>query len=441
MKKSIKTFHNLVLTEIELVNIRCFQKFNVHLEQDDNPILWSMFLGDNATGKTTLLRSIALGLCGESDAIALMKEVSGGFLRKGNKEGHIKLRLRGINDSSRTYTITTRISKKSDDAMEIVRQKTEPATDFPWSDVFVCGYGANRSAQAYNSYENYSVSDAVKSLFDYQFALQNPEVVLLRREPEIRQQLEQKLLRILMLDSKKSEIIYPKSGFELRGPWGQLPFSVLSDGYQSTIQWVLDFIGWLIYAERLIDNPDIGGILLLDEIEQHLHPRWQRYIVQRLRKQFPKTQIIATTHTPLTASGVVDLEHSALFKLELTSDGAVENRIIDKRLLAGKRADQVLASDAFGLVTSRNPNSEDEIEHYAALLGKVERTEAEEAELQQLRTRLQQTFRGGESPIAQTVEEALDKVLKDTLQNVSEELLDAEAKKQLREIFRKETSR
>ena len=215
MKKSIKTFHNLVLTEIELVNIRCFQKFNVHLEQDDNPILWSMFLGDNATGKTTLLRSIALGLCGESDAIALMKEVSGGFLRKGNKEGHIKLRLRGINDSSRTYTITTRISKKSDDAMEIVRQQTEPATDFPWSDIFVCGYGANRSAQAYKSYENYSVSDAVKSLFDYQFSLQNPEVVLLRREPEIRQQLEQKLLGILMLDAPSSEITYPKSGFEL----------------------------------------------------------------------------------------------------------------------------------------------------------------------------------------------------------------------------------
>ena len=216
---------------------------------------------------------------------------------------------------------------------------------------------------------------------------------------------------------------------------------MLSDGYQSTIQWVLDFIGWLIYAERLIDNPDIGGILLIDEIEQHLHPRWQRYIVQRLRKQFPKTQIIATTHTPLTASGVVDLEHSALFKLELQSDGAVENRIIDNRLLAGKRADQVLASDAFGLVTSRNPSSEDEIEQYAALLGKVERTEAEEEELQQLRTRLQQTLRGGESQIEQTVEAALDQVLKNTLQNVSPELLDAEAKKQLREIFRKETSR
>jgi hypothetical protein len=110
-------------------------------------------------------------------------------------------------------------------------------------------------------------------------------------------------------------------------------------------------------------------------------------------------------------------------------------------LLAGKRADQVLASDAFGLVTSRNPSSEDEIEQYAALLGKMERTEAEEEELQQLRTRLQQTLRGGESPIAQTVEAALDKILEDTLQNVSPDLLDAEAKKQLREIFRKETSR
>ncbi len=432
---------NLLISKIEIENVRCFESIKINLYQERKYVRWSMLLGDNAVGKTTLLRCIVLGLCNESDTVTLMQSNPGGFLRKGTKEGCITIHLLEDNESKRPkkYIITTHITQNLDES-ETVRKKTKPEIDFPWLDIFVCAYGTFRSVQSSASFEKYEIRDAVSSLFNSETSLQNPEIVLLRHDIEIRQNLEKKLLRILMLDEPGYKINFTKRGLELNGPWGCLPFQVLSDGYRSTTQWVLDFIGWLIHAERLIDNSDIGGILLIDELEQHLHPRWQRYIVQRLRQQFPKTQIIASTHTPLAASSIVDEENSLLLKLEQQSNRAIEIKVLDKQLLAGKRADQVLTSEAFGLITTRNPGSEDEVNRYAALLGKVERTDAEEAELQELRLSVQNALRSGENAVEQMVSTAVDETLQNMTHNISPEMLNLETRKQLQQLFQPEAT-
>lgn len=432
---------SIVISRIDLSNIRCFKSISIDFENNKNPNYWIMLLGDNAVGKSTLLKSIALGLCNESDAVALIKEMPGDFVRKGAEEGCITIHLREDKQSKSPgkYSITTRIIKNSEDDTEIVRQETMPVKNFPWADIFVCGYGSNRSTQAYNSYEQYKVIDAVKSLFDPQAFLQNPEVVLLRQDPSVRSIIEEKLQSILLLDTPEYKINYTKRGLELDGPWGRMPFQVLSDGYRSTTQWVLDFVSWLILAERLIGNPDIGGILIIDEIEQHLHPRWQRYIVQRLRQQFPKTQIIASTHTPLVAAGIADVDRGMLLKLDRNEDSEITVQIIDKEQIAGKRADQVLTSEAFGLVTTRNARSHDDIDRYTELLGKQTRTEAETAELEELRSIVQSRLSNGETAAAQIVEKAVDEALQGIITNVSPEMLDVETKKQLRALFQSES--
>jgi predicted ATP-binding protein involved in virulence len=435
---------NLAITKIEMFNIRCFVKKSINLFPDNQDLSYfAMLLGDNAIGKSTILKSIALGLCNESDAAALIKasEMQGDFIRKGATEGYIKITLCRESKAKRPkkYTITTKITKKSEDAPEIVRQETQPAENFPWTDIFVCGYGAYRSKQADTSYEQYKAIDAVKSLFDHQTSLQNPELILLRQDPQIRTILEEKLRNILMLDTPDHTIHYTKRGLEIAGPWGRMPFQTLSDGYRSTTIWVLDFIGWLIHAERLLGNPDIGGILIIDEIEQHLHPRWQRYIVQRLRQQFPKTQIIASTHTPLVAAGIADVDQSMLLKLERNDeDDEIGLKIIDKEQVAGKRADQVLTSDAFGLYTTRNERSHDDVDRYTKLLGKKIRNEAEEAELEELRSQVNSRFSTGETHFEQLVEKAVDEVLKNMDTSVSPEMLNLETKKQLQSLFHPE---
>jgi ABC-type multidrug transport system ATPase subunit len=522
------TRRNLLVSNIELINIRCFDSLNISIEENNQPIELAVLLGDNAIGKTTLMRSLALGLCNQGDATALIRSVSGDFIRQGSDEGFIRIKLQDMRvdeksmknlgdedfllsrallnafptkrrldflcneldlnleditqldnpievmvallvlqmkfenrldqlvesarklnpgnhslrefdqqERTKTYIITTQIIKQNEDA-EIIRQTIEPDTDFLWSDIFVCGYGSNRTTQTYANYESYRSSDAVHSLFSSQPKFQDPELVLLRRDPETRKEIEHLLLDILMLDGSEHKIHYTDRGIEVEGPWGRQPLQVMSDGYRSTTQWVLDFMGWLIQANRLLNNSDIGGILLIDEIEQHLHPRWQRHILQRLRQKFPKTQIIASTHTPLVAAGIADIDSGVLLKLGQDVDGHTDVRVIDKRFLDGKRADQILTSEAFGLFTSRNPGSQDDVDRYSELLSNSARTEAEEAEFQSLRSHIQDAFNDGETEAAQIVRKAVGVALQETVQDISPELIDLELKKQFQQLSQPE---
>jgi predicted ATP-binding protein involved in virulence len=430
----------LMISKVELNNIKCFENTVFDFVQQDQANYWITILGDNAIGKSTLLKSIALGLCRESDAAALMRlsEVYGDFIKSGERDGYIKIFLceNDAPEKSENYVITTKITEaRGRIKAEDIEQETEPVEDFPWDDIFVCGYGTYRSKQADTSYEQYDKFNAVRSLFDHQTSLQNPELVLRRQEPRIREIMEEKLQNILMLDTSQHHINYSKRGLEVGGIWGDLPFQALSDGYRSTTIWVLDFIGWLIYAERLLGNPDIGGILIIDEIEQHLHPHWQRYIVQRLRQQFPKTQIIASTHTPLIAAGTADIDQSMLLKLDRQEDNKITGQIIDKREVAGKRADQVLTSHAFDLITTRNERSHDDVDQYIKLLGKKIRSPQEEIELENLRSIVKERLNNGETPAEQAVEKAVSEVLKNTVSNISPEILDLETRGKLQALF------
>jgi energy-coupling factor transporter ATP-binding protein EcfA2 len=424
---------SLLVRRISLTNIRCFESFDLNLADDDaKPALLTMVLGDNAAGKSTLLRSIALGLSSESDASALIKQLPGPFVRRGAEEGTIRLELSDPANGRELAIITRILNGGTPD--EKVRKETEPEP-FPWDDVFVCAYGTNRSRQAAASYEEYTLHQAVLSLFDDDTVLQNPEVILLRLEPALRTEIEHRMLRILMLEGSDYEVSVPRSGLEIRGPWGSQPLRSLSDGYRSTAQWVLDFLGWAIYDGRLENGGDIGGILLVDELEQHLHPRWQRHIVQRLRKQFPKTQIFASTHTPLAAVGTADVESARLLRLRTEPDGKITTLELDPQSLDGLRADQVLASDAFGLYTSRNPGSEDDMTRYAELLGKAERKPEENAEMERLGASLEATLRTGETEVEREVEQAVETALKERVAAVKPELLDLEVRRQLHELF------
>lgn len=425
------TFSSLPAAEvarIELRDVGCFESFDL-----EGLGSWVTVLGDNAAGKSTLLRAIALGLCAESDATVLLRALPGPLRREGADSATIRIWLAGKDLPKETWIETVIEAGPSG---ERVRQKTLP-DPFPWERIFACGYGTGRSRQATSpSRDAYSPLEALRPLFDDKVDLQNPEVVLQRQENGRRRQLEQRLLGVLMLDQERpAGLGYGSAGVTVRGPWGERPFRVLSDGYRSTAQWVLDFCAWAIYAGRLDDRSEIGGVLLIDEIEQHLHPRWQREFVQRLRQQFPRTQIFTTTHTPLVASGVADLVDARLVRLKLEEDGSVEALLIEPKSLDGLRADQVLTSEAFGLVTSRNPGSDRKIDRYTALLGQDSRTEAEEAELAALAAELENELRGGETEAEREVEKAVSDALQKLVTPVKAEVLEVEAKRQLRQLF------
>lgn len=93
--------------------------------------------------------------------------------------------------------------------------------------------------------------------------------------------------------SKKTTLLLDKDGVTLN-------INQLSDGERGILALVLDLVQRLLQANRDLENPlqDGKAIVLIDELDLHLHPRWQRMVVQKLTDIFPNCQFIATTHSP-----------------------------------------------------------------------------------------------------------------------------------------------
>jgi len=77
----------------------------------------------------------------------------------------------------------------------------------------------------------------------------------------------------------------------------------LSDGYRSIFALIVDLLRWLEMLRSDIEIPlnEASGVVLIDEIDTHLHPKWQREIGFWLTKLFPNMQFIVTTHSPFVA--------------------------------------------------------------------------------------------------------------------------------------------
>ncbi|WP_283431329.1 TIR domain-containing protein [Neorhodopirellula lusitana] len=426
-------FDSLYVESIRIKNIRCFDSLEISFVENGLPAMWNMLLGDNAAGKTTIIRCIALGLAGESEVPSLLSKVPGDFVRSGQKSGSIDLKLRSRKTGER-FSVQTKIEARKSNSQEQVRKSTKPK-DFPWSQVFAAGYGTQRTRVADLSHRGYSRMLAVGTLFDPDASLMNPEVVLLRHRTDVRHRMERKLLSILLLDTDDDQLMFEEDGLAVSGPWGTLPLNVLSDGYRSTSQWILDFLGQSVLAGRLSEQNEPGGILIIDELEQHLHPKWQRLIVQRLRKQFPDTQFFTSTHTPLAASGVTDVNSGTLTRFDRHLDNVSTAERLDRHRFDGVRADQWLASDAFGLVTTRTPGAADELQRYIELVKQDQASDS--AELNELRRRMSDRNTFGESEYEREIVKAVSEVLDQRRSEKPKEPFSEETKSKLREIFGK----
>ena len=85
-------------------------------------------------------------------------------------------------------------------------------------------------------------------------------------------------------------------------------FSQLSDGERGILALVLDLTRRLAQANPHLDDPaaEAEAVVLIDEIDLHLHPTWQRTIMAYLSERFPRTQFVVTAHSPLVVQAASD---------------------------------------------------------------------------------------------------------------------------------------
>lgn len=162
----------------------------------------------------------------------------------------------------------------------------------------------------------------------------------------------------------------------------RLPYTQLSDGYRSIISLAADL------AYRCIQlNPHLGqlavkdtpGIVLIDELDLHLHPNWQKRIVADLKRVFPKVQFVATTHSPfiiqsLDAHEVMDLRKD---NHEVPKDLSLSKVVTQIMGVDGLRSDDFDARYQFALDQFRQLNQSKELtlDDYAQLAASLVKSE------------------------------------------------------------------
>ncbi len=400
-------------------------------DDQGRPARWTLLLGDNGVGKTTLLQCLAwmrpvpLGTGKEDKPTKIQpalaneeNEVLESLLRAGNK---VTLNLKATLTVDRSLegadtgqsgletgvdSIKTGICMEGEDSrLQVYKLVTNRVTgdlnDLALIDLPLFAYGAARHMGASNL-DNSELADPVVSLFSSSAELYDAEEILLNLDylalknkghKKRLQKIKQLFAAVLpdVSDENSVRILGPKvmghageqSGVRFNTPYGIVPLSGLSLGYQTTLAWVLDLA--IRLYERYPESKDPlaePAVVLVDEIDLHLHPRWQHQLVTYLTKHFPKTQFIATAHSPLMVQSATDANLVVLQQ----KDGQVE---IENRphFVEGWRTDQILTSELFG-VPARSPRIQELIDERYSLLNKKKRTPSEEQRLQALNVEL-----------------------------------------------------
>ena len=223
----------------------------------------------------------------------------------------------------------------------------------------VVGYGVTRRIEDTVSYSFSEESKSrrlrysrVASLFENHYRL----VPLQSWLPELKSNNRGRYTQVINLinsiipdDTKfEGEFIRDEYHFNFRG--SSIPFGALSDGYRHFIGWLADLLYHICFGcpkgKKLVDSK---GIVLVDEIDLLLHPKWQRTVIETLSKELPNIQFIFTTHSPIILSSV---EKNNIFVMELDNDGTAIAKQYDENIY-GSTAEQALLSSYFDLDTSR----------------------------------------------------------------------------------------
>lgn len=406
---------------LSVENVRCFGTKQT-LDCSDGkgrPRQWTVILGDNGSGKTTLLQSVVLhdytvdttGTLEElplSESVLLSRAIAAiTTLRAGQSAAQSHLDWATDNWSADAVETTRLTSYRP----FMWRQGTlqwwlsKPST-VP-TRFFFCGYGANRTSSEPLP-PRQPPGASVGTLMGSAIGLSNPVDWLARLDysaaasasPGQRRMLGRVKRLLIDVLPEVEDItfhagsgVFPEPNIEFLTPYGWVPLRQLGHGYQTMIAWVVDFVSRMV--ERYPDSPNPlaePAVCLVDEIDLHLHPVWQRKVIGYLSERFPNTQFIVTAHSPLVvqAAASADANIAVLERSkEKDADGnyyvEIKNNPEDVK---NWRLDQILTSDLFGGLSLNPPKVEELFKEKELLAGLKRPTPAQKARLFEIEAEL-----------------------------------------------------
>lgn len=385
----LPTEHGLPYVKaIHVQNVGPIDNLSINLSDDrSSKAPWLALIGENNVGKSTILKSIALALAHQKT------------------RSHLRVKPRSISDSETGEIDVERVSDPVASLRWTRPQKFVPRT--PARSTLILAYGSTRLTADRGLIRTPIVKwERIGNLFNPYTALNRPERWLLSVEKAQFEYAARTLKTLLNLspDASFKRSIEAQT-VELRSYGRAIRITKLSDGLQSVLALGCDIMA---SSFELWGAPEIAeGIVLLDEIENHLHPKWKMKIVSALRRAFPRMQFIITTHDPLCLKGMEDGEVVVLRRNIHGIVRAVENLPPISRM----RIDQILTSEHFGLSSTLDPHIEELYERYYALLRDMPESVERNEEISKVTRELDQNRLLGNTRRERLMLEAIDRYL------------------------------
>ena len=384
--------HPIYFEQLTIENVRSFggpQQLTL-LDEHDRPARWTLIVGDNGVGKTTLLQCLArmapvFNDPADDDTGSPPRKVEPELAREENNELLRALARNGTTEPTRLsarLSVGARLGGPKHRSHNSIRTSLEfTQTRYGFADFkpdgesgtrvkepLVVGYSASRRPRV-ATLGSLITENPLASLLEIETELCDAEELLCRLDYSSlkRQRRATQFLHDLTLvlseiipdieGPEDIKILGPRSplyesgptGVHVRTPSGLVPLHQLSLGYRTVFAWTVD-LAWRLLehyprSSKPLHQP---AIVLVDEIDLHLHPLWQQEVRDHLAKQFSQVQFVATAHSPVMAQSSLGA-NLAVVRWE-KDHAVIEN---DPLVVESWRLDQVATSDLVGLASSR----------------------------------------------------------------------------------------
>ena len=318
------------IQSVSFRSFKCFEDMDIDCKKDKSTLYqWTVLLGNNNTGKTSILK-----------AIADLRPKRIHYVTKGSKEESSLVpafffSINGKNEVSEDCMVSSLLTSRSPVSWMYGNKVSSVDEKRKLEKFYIFGYGVSRYTS--NTTLSEQVCGDCDTLFSQEkrlinleewlmqidYAAKNHNDIAAKRLSKVREIICGNIFpEISDFRFESSDSMHNYMLFKTKDGWFR--YTQLGYGYQSMLSWVIDLCKRMFDKYPDSENPlHESAVVLIDEIDLHLHPKWQRDIISIISNVFKNVQFIVTTHSPLV---IQSMEEVNLYVLRREGDKVIAER-------------------------------------------------------------------------------------------------------------------